>query len=229
MCFSPSSVLFKIIEGYGQTEATAANIIKSTNCHICGTVGIPFPTNMLKFKKYEDFNGINEGEILLKGNNVFKGYYNNEEKTKAVIDKDGWLSTGDIGIERDGNFEIVGRMKDMFKTSLGEFIVPEKLEKIFKPCVSDIFITGHVYGDYIVAIVHPKGNDDKKTVLRKIKEKGNVLVEQGHIARFEIPKDIHITEKGFDDLNLLTPSAKKMRKEIRKFFKNEIDKMFSEN
>ena len=110
-----------IWEGYGLTEAGPC---VSVNCYKrgvkIGTVGVPLIN--IEVKLAED------GEVLVKGDNVMQGYYKNPEATAEVL-KDGWLYTGDIGVFEGKFLKIIDRKKEMFKTSGGKYIVPQQLEK----------------------------------------------------------------------------------------------------
>jgi len=117
----------KVREGYGLTEASpaiAVNDFKKGKCMI-GTVGPPLPGM--------DVRIASDGEICLKGPNVMLGYYKQPELTATVIDKDGWLHTGDVGELVDGKFlKITDRKKELFKTSGGKYIAPQVIENSFK-------------------------------------------------------------------------------------------------
>ncbi len=110
-----------IWEGYGLTEAGPC---VSVNCYKrgvkIGTVGVPLINIDVKLAE--------DGEVLVKGDNVMQGYYNNPAETTEVL-KDGWLHTGDIGVFEDKFLKIIDRKKEMFKTSGGKYIVPQQLEK----------------------------------------------------------------------------------------------------
>ena len=87
-------------EGYGQTESTTAISVSVPGDFFSGSVGTPALCNIIKFVDVPEkdyFGKDGKGEVCIKGPNVFKGYYKNEEKTKEAIDEDGWLHTGDIG------------------------------------------------------------------------------------------------------------------------------------
>ncbi|ELQ74794.1 Long-chain acyl-CoA synthetases (AMP-forming) [Trachipleistophora hominis] len=224
--FLQSVFSMKLYEGYGQTEALAANILKPPQCHTYGTVGIPFPSNMVKLIPSDIPD---QYEILLKGDNVFKGYYKNPEKTAEVLDSDGWLHTGDLGIVKEGLFYIVGRRKEIFKTSLGEYIVPEKLEGLYKKApIDDILITGKTCGDYIVGIVVCTDNRiSKDEIKEKIQEIGQNEYLKGKITKFEIPRDIHVVREEWTiDDGFITPTGKKRRAILEEHYKNEVESMY---
>lgn len=116
-----------IYEGYGLTESSPVIAVTSreTNGLMLGTVGPPLRGVQVKIAE--------DGEILCKGPNVMKGYYKAPELTEEVIDADGWLHTGDVGVfEPGGQLRITGRKKEIFKTSLGKYIAPELIENKLK-------------------------------------------------------------------------------------------------
>ncbi|KAM0675782.1 Long-chain-fatty-acid--CoA ligase 5 [Gurleya vavrai] len=190
-------------------------------------VGIPFPPNQIKLIPTEDYSG-NEGEICIRGNNVCKGYYKREELNDTTF-KDGWLLTGDIASVKDETFTIIGRKKENFKTSYGEYIVPEKLENLLKGgVIEDILIAGRRDKEFIVAIVVCKNEKiDALQILEKLKSRGAELVKKNQIMSFEIPKKIHVIRQDFDSFGeMLTPTMKKKRSKIEKHFELEIDGLY---
>src|SRR5690606_35849749 len=111
---------FPIFEGWGLTEASTTCVNTPEHLQV-GTVGPPLPGVKVKL-------GEND-ELLLGGPTVMRGYYRNPDATEAVIDKEGWLHTGDKGvIDEKGFVKIVGRVKEQFKLSTGEYVVPGKIE-----------------------------------------------------------------------------------------------------
>jgi long-chain acyl-CoA synthetase len=142
--FDAAGVL--ILEGWGMTETSTAATISTPDDFKVGTIGKPFPGCEIRIAE--------DGEILVKGPNVFQGYYKNEEATREAI-VDGWLHTGDIGeIDADGFIKITGRKKDIIITAGGKNITPANLENEIKqqPLVSQCVVIGD-RKPYLVALV----------------------------------------------------------------------------
>ena len=151
----------QILEGYGQTETAAATVTRAEDKDT-GSVGGPLEWWEIKLKDVPDLKYLTtddpnpRGEILVRGNNLWEGYFRNPEKNKETFDDDGWALTGDIGeLLPNGSLIIIDRKKHIFKLSQGEYIAPEKLENIFSQSslFKNIFIYGDSLQDYIVAIV----------------------------------------------------------------------------
>ncbi len=142
--FDAAGVL--VLEGWGMTETSTAATISSPDDFKIGTIGKPFPGCEVKIA--------DDGEILVKGPNVFQGYYKNEEATRETI-VDGWLHTGDIGeMDSEGFIKITGRKKDIIITAGGKNITPANLENEIKqhPLVSQCVVVGD-RRPYLVALV----------------------------------------------------------------------------
>ena len=142
--FDAAGVL--VLEGWGMTETSTAATISTPEDFRIGTIGKPFPGCEVRIA--------DDGEILVKGPNVFQGYYKNEEATRETI-VDGWLHTGDLGeIDPDGFIKITGRKKDIIITAGGKNITPANLEAEIKqhPLVSQCVVVGD-RRPYLVALV----------------------------------------------------------------------------
>ncbi|HEU4874094.1 MAG TPA: long-chain fatty acid--CoA ligase [Pyrinomonadaceae bacterium] len=124
-----------ILQGYGATETCIVSANRPGNNHV-GSVGIPFEGIEIKIA--------DDGEILVRGPNVMRGYYGQPEATAAVL-KDGWFYTGDVGhLEKNGHLYITDRKKDLFKLSNGKYIAPQLIESLLKESefVSQVVVVG---------------------------------------------------------------------------------------
>lgn len=222
----------KIFQGYGLTEGIAANLLQPIDCSLMGTVGIPFPSCKCRLSPVESFPGKNYGELLLAGPPITPGYYKQEDKTaEAIVEIDGerWFKTGDVFKFEDDRFYCVGRVKELFKTSYGEYIVPEHVENNFVgDFIEDIYVTGTLDSDSLCAIlvVTNKKWQDEKKVLEFVKTKGLDMAKEGKITKYEIPTAVYITNTPFmelEDGELITPSMKKRRNKLYEHFKTEIE------
>uniref|UniRef100_A0A665UJV5 Arachidonate--CoA ligase n=1 Tax=Echeneis naucrates TaxID=173247 RepID=A0A665UJV5_ECHNA len=242
----------QVYEGYGQTECTAGCTMSTPGDWSAGHVGAPLPCNMVKLVDVPDMNYLavnGEGEVCVKGSNVFKGYLKNPEKTAETIDADGWVHTGDIGKWLpNGTLQIVDRKKHIFKLAQGEYIAPEKIENVYamSEAVAQVFVHGDSLQAYLVAVVVPNsdslsgwakttlglegsyqelcGKEVKAAILDDMQRLGK---ERG-LKSFEQVKAIYISTQMFTIENgLLTPTLKAKRNEMRKHFRPQIEEMYA--
>jgi long-chain acyl-CoA synthetase len=136
-----------VLEGYGLTESCAASTLNVADAVRFGTIGRPLPGTEVRIGP--------DGEILIRGPHVFKGYFNNPEATDETLTPDGWLHSGDLGaIDEQGFVRITGRKKDLIITSSGKNITPVNIESLLRD--SRYITEAVVYGDrrpYLVALV----------------------------------------------------------------------------
>ncbi len=126
-----------ILQGYGMTEACITSANRPGDNKI-GSIGVPFEGVEMKIAE-------SNGEILVRGKNVMKGYFDNAEETAKVIDADGFYHTGDVGyVDQSGHFYITDRIKDLFKLSNGKYVAPLQVESLLKqsPLVSQPVVVG---------------------------------------------------------------------------------------
>ena len=126
-----------ILEGYGQTESTAASCVTVSGDALAGHVGGPTPAVKIRLRDIPEMGYTSQdqphprGEICFKGPSVFQGYFMNPEKNREAL-VDGWLMSGDVGIVMpNGSVKIIDRAKNIFKLAQGEYIAPEKLENVY--------------------------------------------------------------------------------------------------
>ncbi|GAA3531194.1 AMP-dependent synthetase [Aeromicrobium flavum] len=128
-----------VLEGYGLTESSAGSFVNLPDDFKIGTVGKPFPGTEVKVAA--------DGEVMIKGPGVMRGYHNLETESASALTDDGWLATGDIGeLDADGFLRITDRKKDLFKTSGGKYIAPSHIEGRFKavcPLASQMIVHGN--------------------------------------------------------------------------------------
>ncbi len=190
----------KILEGYGLTETTAAATVNQPDDYQFGTVGKPLGDAEIRIAE--------DGEILIRGSMVFKGYYENPEATKEIMAEGGWLRTGDIGeIVRGGFLKITDRKKELIVTSGGKNIAPQKLENFLKGArwVSQAI----VFGDkrkYIVALLTLQ----EPEVLKWASE--NQISHSGYADLTENEQLIKLIDAEVRKVNLLLPSYESIKK-----------------
>jgi long-chain acyl-CoA synthetase len=233
--FDAAGVL--VLEGWGMTETSTAATISTPEDFKVGTIGKPFPGCEVRIAE--------DGEILVKGPNVFQGYYKNEEATRETI-VDGWLHTGDIGeIEPDGFIKITGRKKDIIITAGGKNITPANLENEIKqhPLVSQCVVVGD-RKPYLVALVtldpedavayakeHGLPEDPEQLarnpeILKAIEAHVDTINEK--FARVEQVKKVAILPRDLSqETGELTPTLKVKRAVVASKHEDEIEKLYA--
>ena len=202
------------LQGYGLTEASPVVSCNLPNLVKVETVGPPFRTNKVKIAE--------DGEILIKGENVMIGYWNQKEETEKVI-KDGWLHTGDIGeLDQNNYLKITDRKKDILVNLGGDNISPSKIENIL--CLNKFIKQSFVYGDkknFLVALIVSE-KEIKKEEIKLIIENINknlTLIEK--IKKFIVINDEFTINNG-----MLTPTLKLKRKEIINIYKQQLENLY---
>lgn len=229
-----------ILEGYGLTETSAGTAVNPPNRNKIGTVGPPVPGT--EFRIAED------GEVLVRGGGVMKGYFNRPEETAEILDADGWLATGDIGaLDEDGYLRITDRKKDIIVTAGGKNVAPQKIESLLKtdPLISQIV----VYGDkrkYLTALITIEETNGRKFLEQKgikvssyeemarhpaIREAIQRTVDRvnADLPRFETIKRFAIPPRDFSlEEGEITPTLKVKRRLASQTYKDLLDAMYDE-
>jgi long-chain acyl-CoA synthetase len=230
----------EILEGYGLTETSPVISVNRMDKRRLGTVGPPIRDVEVKIEQ--------DGEILARGPNIMKGYWNNPEATADVIDSEGWFHTGDIGeIDADGFLKITDRKKDIIINAYGKNIAPQPLEALLKS--SPLVATPLLIGDrrkYLSALIVPNFDrleheakelgvnassheelvrDERVRMLfqNEIDRFNRNLDRQEKIRRFTLlPRDFTIED------DEMTPTMKVKRRNVDKKYKVLIDAMYSD-
>jgi long-chain acyl-CoA synthetase len=233
--FDAAGVL--VVEGWGMTETSTAATISTPEDFKFGTVGKPFPGCEVKIA--------DDGEILVRGPNVFKGYYKNQDATSKTL-IDGWLHTGDLGeIDEDGFVKITGRKKDIIITAGGKNITPANIEADIKqhPLVSQCVLIGD-RRPYLVALVtlDPEeaakyagehGLPDDPEELAKTAEirqaiEDHVAKVNERFARVEQAKKVEILPRDLSqEGGELTPTLKVKRAVVAEKYAGEIEALYA--
>ncbi len=229
-----------VVEGYGMTECCAPATMSNLSDYRIGTVGRPIPGVDIKIA--------DDGEILIKGDNVFKGYWKMPEETKNSFTADGYLMSGDIGVfDEYGFLMITDRKKDLIITSGGKNVAPQKIENLFKS--DPLFTQVIVIGDnrkYLSALVNinleqaeqiardkhipykdPQELLDNEAFLKIVDD--HVRKRNENLARYETIKKIRIVKHEFSkESGELTATLKVKRRVVQEMYSDMIENMYNE-
>ncbi|MFJ9771927.1 AMP-dependent synthetase/ligase [Kitasatospora sp. NPDC101157] len=229
-----------ILEGYGLSETSAGSCVNRKEDVRIGTVGRPLPGTEVRIAE--------DGEILLRGPGVMRGYHDLPEKTAEVLEPDGWFHTEDIGeLSPDGFLRITDRKKDLFKTSGGKYVAPSEVEGKFKavcPFVSNILVIGNGR-NYCTALI----GLDESVLLPWAAEHGlagksyaelavepavHQLIEgfvkrvNGDLQRWQTIKKFHLLPRDLDiEHGELTPSLKIKRPVVERTYADAVAAMYA--
>ena len=229
-----------VLEGYGLTETSPVMAVNTFQHHRLGTVGRAIPEVEIKIAP--------DGEIVTRGPNVMRGYFNKPEATAEAIDEEGWFHTGDIGvIDADGFLSITDRKKDLIVTAGGKNIAPQPIENLAK--MSKFVSTAVMIGDrrpFPVMLVVPnaaqvkgwaehKGmpDGDLEHLLRdsEVRQKieREVRMTLRDLAQFEMPKKLLLLPKEFTvESGELTPTLKVKRRVVEEHNRAAIEALYHE-
>ncbi len=187
----------RVCEGYGLTETSAGSSINRPDRIRPGTVGQPLPGT--------EFRVADDGELLIRGRGVMRGYWNREAATREAIDADGWFHTGDIGaIDAEGFVRITDRKKDIIVTAGGKKIAPQNLESVLKslsPIVSQVVVHGDTRR-YLTALV----TLDAEAVAVWARQRGIAGPAADHAVLSRHPELQREIQRAVDELNRQLPS-----------------------
>lgn len=230
-----------VVEGYGMTELTAPATMSNLADYRIGSVGKPLSCNQVKIA--------DDGEILVKGDNVISGYWKQPDVTRDSFTSDGFFMTGDIGMfDSDGFLYITDRKKDLIITSGGKNVAPQNIENLFKsdPLFSQCIVIGE-RRKYLTCLL----NIDLQIAEKLAKEKNisfgspaelldnpdfqkiideHVRDRNNHLAKYETIKKYRVVKQDFSkETGELTATLKVKRKVVHEKYKDLIDQMYAEN
>lgn len=252
----------KILEGFGLTETAPVMSVTEYHRQVYGTVGRIIPgievgiqdvetKQIINIQTHETFNEefeCEEGEVIVRGHCVMKGYFNKPAETAEAIDRDMWFHTGDIGRFYKGNLQITDRLKNMIVNAYGKNVYPTPVENIYlkSPKIDQLFLIGDKR-EFITAIIIP----NKETLEETFKLKSSYFedsdpfireqeimewMEQdikkisNELAKFERIKNFIIKRNPFNiDEGEITPTMKIKRRVVEKKYTDAIDGMYAES
>jgi long-chain acyl-CoA synthetase len=251
------SVVFScpFFEGYAMTETGAQLTGTAREDFSMGNCGGPKRQIVIRLKDLPEMNyritdqPYPRGEICVRGPSIFPGYFKRPDLTEAAFDEEGWFMTGDVAeVHPNGAIKVIDRSKNIFKTSQGEYIAPEKVEGIMtlSSYVAMSFVFGYPTEDCIVAVVVV--NEDtarawaakneitaeplsslatNETFAQTVLDDMRRVAGEKKLSSLETPRAIHLTFEPFTiESGILTPTMKLKRPIAKEHFKTEIDKMY---
>lgn len=250
----------KVQEGYGLTETSPFITVNEYHRQVYGTVGRIAPRQQVaiqdvdtgKFITVQTYHSFDpdfvsaEGEILAKGPNIMKGYWNNQAETDKVFDQEGWFHTGDVGRFEKGYLKITDRIKNMLVTSLGKNIYPTQVENVYLRSnrIEQIFIIGDKQ-EFVTAIVVPSQEECMQQLgidAAEFEKEGDFITDErivnwlneeikkysNTLAKFERIKDFLVKRRPFSvEDGDMTITLKVKRKIVMEKYAKEIAAMYS--
>ena len=239
------SMGIEVYEGYGLTETSAAATANSKQFRRLGSVGRPVPGTDVRIDEQVESANPGEGELIVYGDGVMKGYYNREDETRAAFTADGGFRTGDLGrIDADGFVYITGRVKELFKLENGKYIAPVSLEEKLQlsPFISQCVVHGADH-PYLVALVIPDMQAVRTWAAQHSIAGGDRAILEHEQVRELIRKELETQSrsfKGFESVRnfimepeelstqngMLTPSLKVKRRVVKERFGERLEALY---
>ena len=218
------SIDILIVEGWGLTECTTAASVNRPGRFRFGTVGPALPGFEVRVEE--------DGELLIRSETVFAGYYKDEQATREVLGEDGWLRSGDVGsIDEDGFISITDRKKDILITAGGKNVAPQNLENALKtaPLVSQALVLGD-QRPYVAALITVDPAVADGLPPEEVERRVQAVVDgvNGELSRFEQIKRFQVLPRDFTaEEDEVTPTLKLKRRVVTEHFAREIDELYS--
>ncbi len=242
LCSFFSAIGMPVFEGYGMTETSPVIAVSCREKYGREANTVGFPLGGVEVEIADN------GEIICRGHNVMMGYYKNEEQTKEIIDEGGWLHTGDLGkFTERGQLVITGRVKNIFKTSMGKYVNPQIIEEkmVLSKYIDQIVVLGENQ-KFVAALIVPDFSavkewcDNEKIaytqpsemihnlnvrnlIKSEINKYNQELSKTENVVKFELLADEWSTDNG-----MLTPTLKVKRKKISEKYADLIQKIFED-
>ncbi|GLJ14196.1 hypothetical protein SUGI_0227800 [Cryptomeria japonica] len=245
----------RVSEGYGMTETTCLISLSEEGDNLSGHVGPPNPSCEVKLEDVPEMNYTSDdkpyprGEICVRGPSVFKGYYKDDIQTQEILDRNGWLHTGDIGLWLPGGrLKIIDRKKNIFKLAQGEYIAPEKIENVYAKSkfIAQCFVYGDSLNSSLVAIASVEPDilnewatsegikfENLSQLCSDPRAKAAVLADMDALGRdaqlrgFEFVKAVTLVAEPFSLENgLVTPTLKIKRPQAKAKYAKAISDMY---
>lgn len=254
----------EFVQGYGLTETVGgiSGTVYGDNHH--GSVGPPSVSTEIKLRDLPAMNYTSadkpypRGEVMIRGPQVFQGYYKNEDATREAIDEDGFFHSGDVGmIDDQGRLFIIDRAKNFFKLAQGEYVGPERIESLYQSTstlLAQIFIEGNSLETYLVAVVGVMPDTYVAFLASKFKlniaatdldaiaatftrkdirdafvNEVNKQAKSAQLKGYEKIRNVHLALEPFSVENgTMTPTLKVKRLDAGKLYKAQIDAMYKE-
>jgi long-chain acyl-CoA synthetase len=219
------SIDILIVEGWGLTECTTAASVNRPGRFRFGTVGPALPEFEVRVEE--------DGELLIRSQTVFAGYYKDEQGTREVLGEDGWLRSGDVGsIDEDGFITITDRKKDILITAGGKNVAPANLENALKtaPLVSQALVLGDRL-PYVAALITVDPAVADGLALEEVERRVQAVVDDvnAELSRFEQIKRFRVLPRDFTaDEDEMTPTLKLKRSVVAEHFAREIEELYSD-